>query len=63
MAIHVSPSQVLSQLKEKTKNVHWNQDQRKEKYALFAKSFKDKKANEENVLLFDLEDIKNLLHD
>jgi AAA+ ATPase superfamily predicted ATPase len=58
---NVSANQILAQLNEKTSQVRWNNEQRKEKYVIFAKSFKEKNLNKENVLLFDLRDIENLM--
>jgi AAA+ ATPase superfamily predicted ATPase len=58
---NVSPYQVLTELKKKSGYVRWNNEDRKEKYAIFAKSFKEKSLEEENVLLFDLKDIENLM--
>jgi AAA+ ATPase superfamily predicted ATPase len=58
---NVVPHQLLARLKEKTVDVRWNNEHRKEKFAIFAKSFKEKNLNEENVLLFDLRDIANLM--
>jgi AAA+ ATPase superfamily predicted ATPase len=58
---NVVPQKVLAQLKEKTGYVRWNNERRKERYAVFAKSFKEKSLDEENVLLFDLKEIENLM--
>lgn len=58
---NVVPHQVLAKLKEKTGHVMWNNEYRKEKYAIFAKSFKEKNLEEENILLFDLKEIEKLL--
>ena len=58
---NVVPHQLLARLKEKTVDVRWSNEHRKEKFALFAKSFKEKNLDEENVLLFDLQDIANLM--
>jgi AAA+ ATPase superfamily predicted ATPase len=56
----VDAKKVLQKLKEKSQLVQWNNEKRKEYYALFAKSFK-KKIEEPNVFLFDLKDLeKNL---
>ena len=60
---NVSPNQILAQLKEKTSQVRWHNEQRKERYILFAKSFKEKTSNEENMLLLDLRDIENLMEE
>ena len=51
-------SEIYQRLKEKAKNVQWNNENRKEYYAIFAKSFK-KKIKGENLYLFDLKDIEN----
>jgi len=48
------------ELKEKSKFVDWNRENRKEIFALFAKSFR-KKVKIENCFLFDLKDIENVL--
>jgi AAA+ ATPase superfamily predicted ATPase len=58
---NVAASQLLARLREKAADVRWNNEQRKEKFAIFAKSFKEKKTNQENVLLFDLHDIAGLM--
>ena len=58
---NVSPYQVLAELKKKSEYVRWNNENRKEAYAVFAKSFKEKNIEEENVRLFDLKDIENLM--
>jgi len=47
-------------LKEKAELVKWNQGRRQEYYAVFAKSFKEKKANK-TLFLFDLDDLNQLL--
>jgi len=46
---------ILYELKEKAKSVQWNNEERKEYYAIFAKSFSEK-IKEPDVLLFDLRD-------
>lgn len=46
---------ILGELREKAKFVLWNNSKRKEYYAIFAKSFKEK-FKEPNVFLFDLKD-------
>ena len=58
---NVVPSQLLARLKEKTVDVRWNNEHRREKFAIFAKSFKEKNLDKENVLLFDLKDIEKLM--
>lgn len=56
----VNAKKVLSELKEKSQHVQWNNEKRKEYYAIFAKSFKEK-IKEPGLLLFDLKDIKKAL--
>jgi len=52
----VDVDEVVNNLKKKAGYVKWHNEKRKESYVVFAKSFK-KKIKEENVFLFDLEDI------
>jgi hypothetical protein len=52
----VDAKKLLQELKEKAKLVDWNNESRKEKYALFAKSFK-RKFKEKNLKLYDLKDL------
>jgi len=54
---NVNPEKVLHELEEKSKLVEWNNEGRKEYFAVFAKSFK-KKTKEKNVFLFDLKDME-----
>lgn len=56
----VDAKKILAELKEKAKFVQWNNDARKEHYAVFAKSFKEK-VKEPGVLLFDLGDLEKLI--
>ena len=53
---NVNPKRILYELKEKSKSVQWNNGIRKEYYAIFAKSFKEK-IKEQDVMLFDLGDL------
>lgn len=53
----VSANKILQELKEKAEHVKWYNDKRKEHYAIFAKSFKQK-IKEPNLLLFDLQDLE-----
>jgi AAA+ ATPase superfamily predicted ATPase len=55
----VDAKKVLSELKEKSKYVQWNNERREEHYAVFAKSFKEK-IKEPNVRLFDLKDLEKI---
>jgi adenylyl- and sulfurtransferase ThiI len=57
---NVDAEKVFKELKEKSKFIDWNRNQRKEIFAIFAKSF-DKKIKEVNLYLFDLKDIERLL--
>ncbi len=59
----VDASNIIKELQDKSKSVQWNNKQRKEYYAVFAKSF-SKKINELNgkkVYCFDLKDIKEII--
>jgi hypothetical protein len=56
----VDAEKVLVELKEKSRYVDWNNEKRKEKYAVFAKSF-SKKVRQKDVYLFDLKDIEKAL--
>ncbi|MBL7147896.1 MAG: ATP-binding protein [Nanoarchaeota archaeon] len=56
----VNPKKIIEELKEKSKYMDWNNDKRKEYYAIFAKSF-SKKIKEKNVYLFDLKDLERIL--
>lgn len=48
---------ILAELKEKSKFVRWNDDTRKEQFAIIAKHIKDKdKLRKKGVLVFDLAD-------
>ena len=53
----VDAEKILTELKEKSKYVEWNNGKRKEYFAVFAKSFGNK-VKREDLLLFDLGDIK-----
>lgn len=54
----VDAGKVLDGLKVKAKLVDWNVSDRKERFAVFAKSFK-RKFKEKNVRLYDLKDFRN----
>ena len=56
----VNAKKVLKELKKKSKFVDWHNNKRKEYYAIFAKSFKEK-IKESNLMLFDLRDLEKLL--
>ncbi len=56
---NVNAGKILKELKEKAQYVQWNNGMRKEYYAIFAKSFKEK-IKEPDVMLFDLQDIGKL---
>ena len=57
---NVDAEKILNELKEKSKFVKWRNEKRKEYYAIFAKSFKEK-IREGNLFLFDLKDLEILL--
>jgi hypothetical protein len=57
---NVNAGKTLSELREKTKNIDWHKEDRKEYFVIFAKSFK-KKIKEKNVFCFDLKDIDSIL--
>ncbi len=56
----VNPEQIMKELMEKTKYVEWNNEERKETYAIFAKSFTKKISEYEGkkAYCFDLKDIE-----
>jgi AAA+ ATPase superfamily predicted ATPase len=54
---NIDAEKILKELKEKAQQVEWYKNERKEYYAIFAKSFRNK-IEEENVFLFDLENLK-----
>jgi len=56
----VDAERILFKLKEKASFVNWNLNTRNNYYCIIAKSFK-KKIKEDNVLLFDLNDLKKQL--
>jgi hypothetical protein len=56
---NVDAEKVLNELKEKSQYVEWNNEKRKDKYAVFAKSF-SKKFRQKDVYLFDLKDMEKL---
>ncbi len=53
---NVNAKKILYDLKKKSEQVQWNNNARKEYFAIFAKSFKEK-IKEPEVMLFDLDDI------
>jgi len=55
----VNPRKIFNELKEKSQHVRWHNEERKEYYAIFAKSFK-KRIEEKNLMLFDLRDLENV---
>jgi AAA+ ATPase superfamily predicted ATPase len=57
---NVDAEKIFKELKEKSKLIDWNKNQRKEIFAIFAKSF-GKKVREENLYIFDLKDIEKFL--
>lgn len=55
----VNAERILKELKEKAKRVEWHNEERKEQYAIFAKSFR-KRTKEEGLMLFDLKDLERI---
>ena len=47
-------------MKDKTTFVDWNRDKRKEHYAIFAKSFKEKITGSD-LMMFDLKDFEKAM--
>lgn len=59
---NVNAKKILEELREKARRVQWNNESRKERFAVFAKSFRDKeKTKEPNVTLFDMKGIERTL--
>ncbi|ODS38348.1 MAG: hypothetical protein A7316_08255 [Candidatus Altiarchaeales archaeon WOR_SM1_86-2] len=62
---NVNAKTVLHKLKEKAKHIDWNREERREYYAIFAKSFEERSLKEvlskRNVVVFDLKYMENLL--
>lgn len=56
----VDTAKILHELKEKAKHVEWNNETRKEHYAIFAKSFKEK-IKAPDLFLFDLRDLEKMI--
>ncbi|MFH0875807.1 MAG: ATP-binding protein [archaeon] len=54
---NVNPEAIMALLRQKAKQILWNNETRTEKYAVFAKSFK-KRIEGKEILLFDLKDIE-----
>ncbi len=56
---NVSPEEILEEISKKAKFVNWNDNERNEIYAIFAKSFKNKikEWNGKKVICYDLNDI------
>jgi hypothetical protein len=50
----------MKELKEKTGFVDWNNEGRREYYAVFAKSFKER-TKEPNAILFDIKDVEKII--
>lgn len=53
---NVDCDEIIQNLKKKAEFIEWNKDERKESYAIFAKSFKKKRLN-----CFDLEDLEKYI--
>lgn len=57
---NVDSDKILNELKEKSGLVDWNNKEREDYFAIFAKSFK-KRIKQKNLFLFDLKDIGRLI--
>lgn len=55
----VDAEKIYNELVEKRELVEWHNNKRKEYYAIFAKSFR-KKIKKENLMLFDLKELKKV---
>ena len=58
---NVDANKILKELKEKSKLVNWNNENRKEEYVIFAKSFKDK--NIKDCTCYDLTDLEKIFRE
>ncbi|MEK6951244.1 MAG: ATP-binding protein [Nanoarchaeota archaeon] len=58
---NVDAQKILQELRQKAAYVSWHNQQRKEYYALFAKSFKDQEITDKNVFLYDLAALEKIL--
>jgi len=56
----VDAKKVLSDLRAKAKYVNWRREDRREVFALFARSFKNR-PDEPDVLLYDIDDIREMV--
>lgn len=56
----VNARKILAELKEKAKFVQWNNHERKEHYAIFAKSFQEK-IKDPGLELFDLKNLEKIM--
>lgn len=56
----VNAGELLAELKKKAEHVGWNSGKRKECYAIFAKTFREKKALGDDVFLFDLRGLERV---
>jgi len=56
----VDAERVLAELRDKARSVDWHRDKREERYAVFAKSFKEK-IEQPDLLLFDMSDLERVL--
>ncbi len=56
----VNARKILAELREKAKFVQWNNDERKEHYVIFAKSFQEK-IKGPDLDLFDLKNLEKIM--
>ena len=55
---NINPLEIFEGLKEKARFIDWNNQRRKEYYIIIAKSFKNRKIKEPDLILFDLKDME-----
>lgn len=56
----VNAQKIINRLEKKSGLVQWQNKSRKEHFVVFAKTFKEKKETQKNVVLIDLKDLENI---
>jgi len=59
---NVDAMKILDELQEKAGFVDWKSERRKEVFAVFAKSFKERTIMGKNILLYDLDDLEKIFN-
>ncbi|MEM2133817.1 MAG: ATP-binding protein [Candidatus Jordarchaeaceae archaeon] len=54
---HINAEEILEKLRNKSSSIKWHTENRKEQYAVFAKSFK-KRVEEKNTYCYDISDLE-----